>query len=224
MLGGIAIEDSLIGPINTGVSDIIAKYSEIAGCTIVELKYSALIAGNGDFGYDCLTGLQRRDMANEVFDLILEYNPPLFATAVHKNKHHEKYKDPHDPLSLSFRFTVTKYDKFLNRNGDSGKIFMDSESPQAKRALKGLIENARINGIFLNGASGRYSSGPNSKLPSLLNNLDFSTSENSPGIQLADFCSHTVWRKYERNQDRRFSQIQNLFQSEIGVSRLKEWP
>ena len=109
-------------------------------------------------------------------------------------------------------------------NNEKGKIFMDSEAPPMITNLKALVKDARNRGIFLSGASGRYDDGPNSKLPSLLNNLDFNNSENSPGIQLADFCSHTVWRKYERTQENRFSQIQDLFHSRAGISRLKQWP
>ena len=224
VLGGVAINDSMSMPVNMRVSEIIRKYSEIAGTPIKELKYSALIAGNKDYGYDRLTRLQRRDMANEVFDLILEYELALFATAIHKNRHYEIYSNPFDPLLLSFRFTVTRYDKFLVENNEKGKIFMDSEAPPMITNLKALVKDARNRGIFLSGASGRYDDGPNSKLPSLLNNLDFNNSENSPGIQLADFCSHTVWRKYERTQENRFSQIQDLFHSSAGISRLKQWP
>jgi hypothetical protein len=224
VLGGAAINDSANVAINMGVADIIKKYSQIAESPIKELKYSALIAGNKDYGYDRLTRPQRKDMANEVFDLILEYEPALFATAIHKNRHYEKYSNPFDPLLLSFRFTVTRYDKYLVENMDKGKIFMDSEAPSATKALKALIEDAKISGIFLNGVSGQYEAGPNSKLPSLLNNLDFNTSENSPGIQLADFCSHAVWRKYERAQGDRFSTIQYLYNSSTGISRLKQWP
>lgn len=225
VLGGVAIDDSMIDPINEDVSDIISKYSQLAECPIKELKYSALIAGNKDYGYDQLTKLQRKQMADEVFHLIHEYRPPLFATAIHKNEHYEKYRTPHDPLLLSFRFTVTKFDKFLAENNENGMIFMDSESLQVKKSMKAIIEEARIDGIFLRGANSQYNDGPNSKLFALTNNLDFNVSENSPGIQLADFCSHAVWRNFERAQGGRFSQIQYLFQSSNnGATRLVQWP
>lgn len=219
VLGGLALETNFIEDVDKGVRTILAEYSDLAGNVIPELKYSALNSGNPDYYYNCLEGFQRKRMADDVVSLLLESEPTLFAIAVNKNAHCRQYINPYDPNLLAWRFMATKYDKFLTGKSDSGFMYMDKEDTRTNRDFDKLIADARENGIFLKGSSGKYNDGPNSNLTSI-KDIDFSNSEESPGIQLADFCAHIVWRSVERNQGNRFAEIRKLFDT-FGIKR---WP
>lgn len=224
VLGGLILETNSIDSVDSGVKDILREYSEVAGHIIPELKYSALISGNPEYNYNHLQSIERKRMADDILSLLGYCAPTLLSVAVNKKEHHDKYAQPHDPNLLAWRFIATRYDKFLIRNSDHGYMFMDSEDTRTNRDFSTLIKDARENGIFLRGFNSAYNNGPNSTL-GRLEGVGFISSEKSPGIQLADFCAHIVWRYVERDQGNRFNQIKNLFDSRNGnIYGFKRWP
>jgi hypothetical protein len=224
VLGGLVLETNFIEDVEVGVKEILDEYSDLTGHVIPELKYSALIAGNPDYNYNYLEGIQKKNMADDVLSLIQEHRPTLFSVSVNKNEHYRRYTTPHDPNLLAWRFMATRFDKFLISNSDTGFMFMDAEDTRTNRDFGILIEDARRSGIFLSGMHGAYNTGPNSRLDSIIG-FDFVNSEKSPGTQLADFCAHIVWRHVERNQGNRFDQIKGLFEPQNGTMRgFKKWP
>lgn len=224
VLGGLVLETNFVEDMDAGVKDILKEYSDLAGHVIPELKYSALIAGNPEYNYNYLEGIQKKQMADDVISLIQECEPTLFSVAVNKDDHYHRYKTPHDPNLLAWRFMATRFDKFLINNSDTGFMFMDAEDTRTNRHFGVLIEDARKQGVFLTGFNSAYNNGQNSKLDSI-KGVDFINSVQSPGTQLADFCAHIVWRHVERDQGNRFHQIKDLFESRNGnMLGFKKWP
>ena len=224
VLGGLILETNLIEDMDTGVKDILEEYSDLAGHVIPELKYSALIAGNPEYNYNYLEGIQKKHMADDVLSLIQEHEPILLSVAVNKNEHYHQYSKPHDPNLLAWRFMATRFDKFLTDRSDTGFMFMDAEDTRTNRDFGILIEDARKQGIFLTGMNSVYNNWSNSKLDSI-KGFDFVNSEISWGTQLADFCAHITWRYVERGQGNRFNQIKDYFYSRNGNAYgFKRWP
>lgn len=185
----------------------VQEISEIFFGKWEELKYTNLIFGKGPYKH--LSDEQRKKLADSVFDLILELRPTLFATIVDKTKMKCRYGSAAiNPMMYALRALVGRFSKFLQRKKALGTLVMDSEEHRKNKQLRSMIYSARRYGI---GISGLFYQPPLDKLERLLNTISFTPSEMCPGIQLADFCAHSIFLCFERNKCRRFKQIEPLF-------------
>lgn len=173
-----------------------------------ELCYHDLIRGKGV--YSTLTHPQRLSMANEVFDLLLQLKPILFATAIDKLRLKQRYGANAYPVKpLSIRATIHRFAMFLKRENMIGTVTMDEEEYRKDRKLQLMVRTFKRDGIIIRGWT--YQPMYIEKIDRVLNTINFAPSITTPGIQLADFCSRTVWQHFERNKSRRFNQLSPLW-------------
>ena len=173
-----------------------------------ELCYHDLIRGKGI--YSTLSHPQRLSMANEVFDLLLNLEPVLFATAINKLRLKQRYgANAYPPKSLSIRATIHRFAMFLKRKNMVGSVIMDEEEYRKDRKLQLMVRTFKRKGIIIRGWA--YQPIYVEKIDRVLNTINFTPSVTTPGIQLADFCSRSVWQHFERGKSRRFHQLSPLW-------------
>jgi len=129
----------------------------------------------------------------------------------------------HWPKRLALRFIAPRFQKFLERVDGYGIFVMDEEERKSDRKLKDLVKRAREEGIMLHDTFDPFRT--DTLLKRIVESVLFVPSEDSPGIPLADFCSHSIWLHFERGLDKRFNQIKHLFDNDKGkIYGLKVWP
>ena len=86
---------------------------------------------------------------------------------------------------------------------------MDEEEYRKDRQLQLMVRTFKRYGIIIRGSF--YQPRYIERIERVLNTITFAPSITTPGIQLADFCSRTVWQHFERNKSRRFHQLSPLW-------------
>jgi len=173
-----------------------------------ELCYHHLLRGKGIFS--TLTHAQRLAMANDVFDLILTLKTPLFASVVDKLRLKQKYGvEAYDPKLLGIRATIHRFSMFLESRSAVGNVTMDSEEYRKDHKIQEMVRTFKRTGIIIRGFL--YNPMYTDRIGRVLNTINFTDSNMSPGIQLADFICRTTWQHYERSKSQRFKQISPLW-------------
>lgn len=220
VLLGLALEESVWITTHEKVKALVGKYLPGVPFNARELRYSQLIAGAPP--YDKLSGREKKALSDEVFELLIELKPALFAAAIDKTAHKSRYGYyAIAPNVWALQLIAPRFHKYLVRNDARGIFVMDAEERRKDAKLKELIQNAREQGVVLTSTNPLLT---NTKLPRIVESVIFVNSDESPAIQLADFASHAIWRHYERKQSDRFNQIRKLFDADLGVEYgLKVW-
>jgi hypothetical protein len=175
---------------------------------IFELCYHHLIRGKGI--YRTLPHLQRKAMADEVFDLILGLKPILFATVINKLALKRRYGvNAFDPKLLAMRATIHRFAMSLNREKAVGTVIMDEEEYRKDHLIQEMVKTFKKNGIIIRGYN--YQPRYIEKIDRIIDTISFTASNESSGIQLADFCARTTWQHFERNKSDRFQQLDSLW-------------
>ena len=221
---GMAIKPEQWRDIATKLDKLILKYFPEGRHRPKELHYSELIASKGP--YRTLSSTERRSLADDVFELILEIKPTLFAVVIDKLAHYNKYVTPEPPRRIGISFIIPRFDKFLKRKEDVGCLVLDSEEYKKDKKIRYYIHQARRNGIIRIGTVFWDPFRTQSHFTNIIETCFFTPSELSPVIQLADFCSYATWSYYERKKGYRYNQILHLFDTEPTYGRvgIKIWP
>jgi Protein of unknown function (DUF3800) len=230
VLAGLAIQHTKWLSAWNGLEVIRRRYFPKIPQALPEVRYGDLINKRGLWA--TLTDGQRKQVADDIFNLIPTLEPILFAIKVDKIKHFLKYQTSsygvEPSRQLTVRFMVPRFSKFLQRVGENGVMVYDSETVRIDQPLREFLFKGRLTGVVLQ-------SNPNfdptaffrtqNKLDGLIETIFFVESRVSPMIQLADFCAYAVWSHFERKNSNRFNQIYPLF-DHVGstVYGLKEWP
>ena len=173
-----------------------------------ELCYHHLIRGKGI--YASLIHAQRKAMADEVFDLIFSLKPILFATVIDKPALKLRYgNNAFDPKLLAIRATIHRFAMSLKREDAVGSVIMDAEEYRKDRLIQEMVRTFKKDGIIIRGW--KYQPFYREKIARIIDTINFTDSNVSSGIQLADFCARTTWQHYERKKSMRFQQLSHLW-------------
>lgn len=172
-----------------------------------EIHYADICQGNKE--YKQLTEENRGSLRDNIFEAILEIEPTLMATVIDKNRLKYKYKNNAlPPKSLAFRATVDRFHKHLKSNGCIGNVVIDAGESSIDRELRNLIYDAKEDGIKLPGVR----NDADTTLPRLMDTVNVTPSEMSPGIQLADVIAYQVRHEYRYpDTSHGFNAIEHLF-------------
>jgi len=209
VLGGLALDPEKENIAQARVAEVIQRYlGEAPYPQVYELRFSDLHSRRGE--YRKLTLAQAKEMEAEVVNLLLGLSPILFATVVDKDRHQARYGGrAYHPKEMALVGVVQRFNMDLDRMQAYGSVVMDEEQVRKDARLREMIHRSRRTGLSFRGMSYQPSY---DSIPTRINGtVNFSPSELSTGIQLADFCSGVVWRKYERGEDDRFNRIEPLF-------------
>jgi len=200
VLGGLSFEEQLWDQANASVEQVLSRYfpSQRLG---KELRYTRLHAGAPP--YDQLTQAQRKQLADDVFNLVLNLKPVLFAVAINKSQHKNRYADRTIlPDVLALRFIAPRFHKYLERIKGRGIFVMDEEERQREKRMRQLIAESKEYGIMLKSPLRPFLI--DTRLPRIVEGIMFVSSKDSPAMQLADFCTHSVWLHFEEGKTSRF--------------------
>ncbi len=222
VIGGLVLEEGSWKGANDATTSLLGKYFGRTLPSARELRRTTLIAAAPP--YDRLTPTKRWQLDGDVFALIKSLNPVLFAAAVDKVAHRAKYAHAIAPHIWGLQLVAPRFHKFLGRVDDHGMMVMDQEEARKDRKMMKLISDAKSRGIILQSGIAPDPFRTNSRLSRLVENVMFLRSEDSPLVQLADFCSHAIWSHFERGVSTRFNEIYPLF-DKVGsnVYGLKVW-
>ncbi len=216
VIAGLALTASSNLTANTEVERILNKYvPHTPWCATKykrEICYHHLIRGKGL--YERLDHPQRLSMADEIFTLLLQLKPVLFATVVDKVRMKERYNiHAYDPKIFGIQATMHRFAMFLKRQTDGvGAVVMDPEEYRKDHLLQEMVRTFKSTGIIIRGCD--YQPRYEEHLERILNTIAFSDSDLSSGIQLADVCCRTVWQHYESAKSIRFGQLASLWNRE----------
>lgn len=223
VLAGLCISEKKVGYMNELLDSIKRKYIIAKGLKLKEFKYSALIAAKSE-PWKNLTDVERKQVADDIFDALIKLDPVIFAIVIDKLAHRSKYNHPHQPDTLSMRFLMPRYEKFLLRNNENGVIIIDPSTKNSDDEIKQMISESKKSGVVLQSMISPDPFRTDTKLPSITSTF-FSPSEDSAGIQFVDFIAYSIWSHFERGKSTRFVQIKNLFDNDKGTMYgLKKWP
>ncbi len=209
VLGGLALDAEKENLAQACVAEVIQRYlGQPPFPQVYELRFSDLYSRRGV--YRNLTLPQAQAMEAEVLTLLLGLNPILFASVVDKDRHQARYGlRAYHPKEMALAGVVQRFNIDLDRMQAYGSVMMDEEQVRKDARLREMIHRSRRTGLSFRGMS--YQPSYNA-IPTRINGtVNFSPSELSTGIQLADFCSGIVWRRYEKGEDARFNRIEPLF-------------
>lgn len=227
VLAGVAFkaEDDLNAKL--GVEGLLEKYvpkniREENDDKYYEIHHHDILYGKNIFSH--LDRSDRISLIYDVVDLILKNNPILFATVVNKVQHRYKYEDrAFNSKILAMQGTIGRFSMYLDRVNAIGSIVMDSEEYKKDNLIRNMVQKFRKEGVEIRGIN--YQPRKVNKLEKILNTVNFSPSEMSAGIQLADICSSAIWNHFERNMGEVYALIEKIFdQNEPSVTPMrKDW-
>ncbi|RNJ76150.1 MAG: DUF3800 domain-containing protein [Nitrosopumilus sp. D6] len=173
-----------------------------------ELHYVDLLHGNNI--YEKLESCEKKKMADELFDYLLELKPVIVAISINKLKFKEKYGDDAlDIKSLAIRSLLDKFSMYMEEHNMIGMAVWDEEAHKNDIKLREDFKKIRQSGVKITGYY--YQPTRNSKLENILNTILFCPSDVSPGIQCVDFIVHSIWNHREKNKSNRYDQIEPLW-------------
>lgn len=224
VLVGLSLDDRKWSTAHRGVHAIIQKHFGPKDLPCRELRYSSLTSGAPPF--DHLTRNERKGLADDIFALILSLEPFLMACAVDKIDHRVRLgEEAAHPKNLTLKVIAHMYDRYLGLVGDRGMMIMDSEETRKDRKLKHLIEQTRRGGPSIQIPQANGGSDCRGDLTHIVESVVFVDSEDSPLIQLVDFCAYATWSHLERGKSWRFNEISHLFRCErLSEPGLVTWP
>lgn len=161
-----------------------------------ELHYHDII--NNRFPYNMMAS--KKQLADEVFDVIRSGDFVLFAMVLDKERHWNKYANPEPPALHMFEAMINRFERYLRRVNDVGAIVMDKSGAQDK-ALVTTFEIYKVTGTYYQ------------PITKIIDTVFFTPSETSVFLQMCDFVAYAVWSKYERNKADRFGEIESKFDS-----------
>ncbi len=205
-VGGLALTPEMDHLAQSRVAELVKKY--LGDKPGLELRFSGLYARRG--AYRNLSWPQAQRMLDEVIDLLHDLKPRIFGTVVVKERHQAKYGyDAYDPKLLALRGLVQRFDLTLSRLDAYGQVVMDEEQFKRDAKLREMVYFGKRHGLSIRGMlySPRFASKPTR----ISGTINFTPSEYSPGVQLADTCCGILWRKFERGQVRYYKRIEDLF-------------
>jgi len=221
VVAGLAIQHQDWENVYRGLSKVVAKYFPTIPAGGFEIRYGDLINKRGLWG--SLTDIERKNCADDIFNLILSLKPVMFAVAIDKVSHYKKYswgkRGPEHPRQLAVRFMVPRYSKFLQRIHDTGIMIYDSETAFNDRRLREFLVRGRLRGVvfeknpFYDPLSVLMTQ---NRLEGVIETIFFIESHASPVVQLTDFCAYAIWTHFERQKSNRFNQIHQLFDQDQG--------
>lgn len=185
-----------------------------------EIHYADICHGNGK--WDQLSDEERSDFRDNLFDILLDIEPTLMATAIDKEGLKDQYGErAFNPKSLAFRSTVDRFHMHVSNRDCVGSVTIDSAERGIDGQLRDLVHEAKQVGIKIGSAP------KDSKLPHIMDSISMTPSEMSPGIQLADIVAYQVFNKFNHSgTSHGFQALSHLFRDPPGVSLTEPavWP
>ena len=210
----------LVGPVLTpeqdwyaqvGLDEILRRHFPDASSRPQELHYGDII--NGRKEWKPLSRDRRKEVADDVWNLIARIAPILLGTVVQKSRLKERYGiNAWQPNEYAFTATCARFNRHLQETDALGMLLMDTETMASQAAMQKIVHTGRRFGTRIGGTPGAPD---NPRLDRILNTLVFTPSHMSAGVQIADFVAYATWSHFERDKSARFHKISHLWRRTI---------
>ncbi|RNJ78495.1 MAG: DUF3800 domain-containing protein [Nitrosopumilus sp. H8] len=210
VLAGPALKPRANQEANCKIASILGKvmpFEKMKKNEKYEINYHNIHHGSGIFA--SLSKDKRVDLVDNIFDVIINSKPIIFATVVNKRKHKAKYKNPIPPHQLAMRSTISRFSKYLTDNQEEGLVFADEESHKSDKTMIRDMYSLKRTGTTIRGRY--YQPQTEDYLEMLLNPLVMAASDMSGGLQLADMCSRAIWLHYTSCKSDRYDALRPFF-------------
>ncbi|MBZ0252558.1 MAG: DUF3800 domain-containing protein [Candidatus Methylomirabilis sp.] len=210
ILGAVALFEGQWGRVQDGIRNLIARFFPPPLTLPKELHFADVRCGKRDFAK--ISAGDRTAMIDDACALVtnlLETEVRLFSVAIDKNwwfiRNPGKRSD--DLYLYAFENLVSRFDLFMRRRhafgaSTRGIVIADPHTPSMSRSLK--LELGRYQSL---GTRWR-------DLHNVVETVLFLDSHESPGLQLADLCSYSLWRLAEHSDDRIAANLAPAFDRE----------
>lgn len=142
------------------------------------------------------------EMISGVYRLLVRVNPTFLAASVNKTSPTAAQKESQlMPKELAERSLVHEFSAYLSQHDKIGHIIYDYDKPKPMDRMQEFFWRYRKEG------SGAYRLGDVGRFENILNNIIGCRSHYSPGLQLADFVAHSVWKRREKDVDQYYSRL-----------------
>ena len=206
-MAGLVLDGRQIAEATDGVSNILERYFPNTTTRPQELHYGDII--NRRLAWSELSQDKRKEASDDVFELILNISPVLMGTAVLKERLKTRYGDSAiSPARYGLQATFSRFDKHLAAAGVLGDIVLDSAGIEGDSNVMDLVGSIRRDGSRM---GSRREQGRLDSHLAQIDNVRCVDSKEDRGIQLADFIAYVTRAKFERDQTRRFDQIERLW-------------
>lgn len=194
VLGGIACKPEFSLACSLNFSKLLNKYFPDPTERPNKIRYYDLIHNRYPWNQ-----IDNKGFADEFFNLIISADITIFAMIIDKEAHWKQYVNPIEPYSLTLEMMIGRYQWFLSKRKDIGFVVSDRENPSLMNTLVNLFETFKQNGTAY------------VDFKNVLDTIFFAPSNTCPILQATDFCSYSVFGKYEHNKLDRYNQIKPKF-------------
>lgn len=210
VLAGPALEPRVNQEANCKIANILGKIMPFEKMKIgekYEINYHNIHRGLGIFAD--LDEDEKAGLVDDVFDVIINAKPIIFATVLNKRKHRVRYKTPIPPYQLAMRSTLNRFSKYLTANQEEGMVLADEESHKGDKKIIRKMDSLKRTGMTIRGRN--YQPQTEDHLEMLLNPLVMAASDMSGGLQLADVCSRAIWLYFANRKSDRYKTLRPFF-------------
>ncbi len=194
-----------------GLDEILRRHFLDAPSRPQELHYGDII--NRRKEWNSLSKDDRKEVADDVWNLITRIAPTLLGTVVRKSRLKERYgNNALQPNEYALTATCARFNRHLWETDALGMLLMDTETMASQAALQKIVHTGRRSGTRI---GGNPEAPDNPRLDRILNTLVFTPSHMSAGVQIADFIAYATWSHFERDKGARFHQISHLWRRAI---------
>ncbi len=191
-LGGIIVHESLVKNINQKIDCIIEKYfKNIQLPKNFKLHYHKL--RHGRFPYSELSHEKRKQMSDEVFDIIKESECTLLSVTINLDRHCDRYKEKAaNPMAYSMLIMLERFQDFLEDVDDEGIAIYE----QFNHRLRRKVEHT------WNWLKGALSFRHHKELDNIRGHVKNGDPKTDPILQVSDFFAFSAWTKVTSSNKR----------------------
>lgn len=182
-LAGIIVSDAENERLGKAVNMLIDRYFDhIQLPEKFKMHYYPLI--HNHYPYDQLSEIQRKQLADGMFDIIKKSDLYLLSITVNLEEHYEKHESV-EPVALALLLLRDRFQNFLKEQNKNGFIVYELLSKRQKRKIEHHMKKLSKNMMFQDHV----------KFQNIRHHIRKGNPVKHPVLQLADFFAYSVWRR-----------------------------
>lgn len=180
-LAGILIAEDGVKKMEDDISAIRQKYFKLETLPPdFKLHYSRLI--QNVYPYSILDGENRRRLADEMFQIIINTPCTLLSVTLDLNDHYQRYIYPADPKAYTLLIMLERFQNFLSDEQSTGSAVYERFRHTERVRVQKTIEELSL----------RLSSKHHVELNNIVGDVQDGDPVDQPILQLADFFAYAV--------------------------------
>jgi len=198
-MGGLIIEDGCKKNFHNEVDRVINKYFGTTVSSDFKLHYTELKLGKNSFRK--LYPVDRVKLADEVFEIIQNFDCKLISATIDLANHYYQYKTPINPRYYALLLILERYQYFLEDSGSNGNVYYERVEGKLHKRMQRAHRNLS-----------RWYNIPNpTNLANVNPRINFAHATLEKILQISDFFVHATWIRSEKNDNVRWESIKENY-------------